>query len=525
MKGMRLLLLGMAVGWLRDPCLEVAREGIVKMEAALKCYDNFYLQEGFQAQTLRWLRKGLPLYGLVNEKKRSPERRLPSAVDLDAELSKLEQVSFALEWKFHHQVKEVFEKARDPNLFYNAGCFSSFTFHVPFPLVVQVEGGRTVVRVAYEISHSELLIQKWRQVGIDVLSYAGREVVEIEMVPALEYLESFAGANGGYFFNAALSRQVFRDGSWQFIVGNFAERKSPPSQSSIEFTLTGNEIVNGHILVSVPSGFMDSYSFYRHLCLPRPFDLELPIIEALPSAKPSLLPEDKVEELFGSIGVFQSNINAALIISSFDNSNKWRKDLVEALEYLSQQRIENVILDLRSSTGDDICGSYALLDYLFPDLPKKRFPIIFSPAVESFTEPFFLNYNRTCQFSIPTPKRTTPYKLKILTDGVCTKACSILVHGLIELSAIPTYILGNLEHKPSDHAGAIPYNLKLLEPPLTDANLFFSLGQTSTSRNNEPRPLDYMFRLARHHLDYPLHPTLLYNKILNTNLSFIQVNP
>ncbi|KAJ9050942.1 hypothetical protein DSO57_1009300 [Entomophthora muscae] len=487
----------------QDPCFLMATTEVVRYWEAMACYTQFQLSKAVQRSTINALHKAVSL--VINDELDSQA--------LHKKLDIFSQLSFSSEFQFQMGLVDIFNVQ---GMQYDAGCFSSFRFHSPLEVVV-VEEQTPTVKVPKFLNHNPKLLEYWRILGIHPSNYIGKTIVFINSMPALQYLIEFSNARGLSHFNQALARAAFRDGKWKHISGEFANTSYYPSTETLEFEFSDGTTLVAPILVTAPSNFNDSAYFYA-TCLTQ---------------------QRSHTEIEPSFVILFNQTKAALSISSFTGSFYWEKNMTSALLALSPAK--ELLLDLRDSSGDNVCGSYHLLNYLIPNTNQTHYkPTLktnqnlermMHPCRHSFISckvaPFITKIFNCQKTFLPTNKNPfNPSDIVIVTNGLCSGACAILFHGLVDSNVSKIYFVGPSNMNPPISTSTISYPLHQLHadlkaPPIK-ANLFFPLAQFTTSRGNRSMSLDKFIPITPNYTLSNQESLLfnaipLYTTILNTN--------
>ncbi|KAJ9058723.1 hypothetical protein DSO57_1009556 [Entomophthora muscae] len=470
-----------------DPCRLVAQERVVRYQEAMACYSSFKLSEEIRDSTMDALRKTLPLVSMDGG----------VVTLLGAELEVVKNETFGSEFAFHMRLVDVFSKQK---MTYDAGCFSSFHFHLPVELVIVEEEGLFVVRVSSVLSGSPTLAKYWRFLRINPSSFQARRVVRINQTDALEYLKGYYGLDT----NRAVAHTFLQGGSPTIDPGIFSKRTTAPTEDTIVLEFEDGRKHAFPFLAVAPPGFNDSASFYTNLCL------------ANKETK-----RHKAEQKETITLVQLTKTKAVLALSSLDASAQWEESITQALLYINKGQVDEVILDLRGSSGNHVCGSYHLIDHFKPQKSKVNFPIFLpnSTIIQKLTaacafhglrcrkKPSFVNEMK-CKPSSIKNLNPKPPKVRILTNGICTGACAILIHGLVQAGVPGIYFLGAPNLRTPFGKIGTPYSHRQLRvdlshaklesepdaPPqfLTQANLHFTLGATYRPHHTHLELLDHI---------------------------------
>lgn len=233
--------------------------------------------------------------------------------------------------------------------------------------------------------------------------------------------------------------------------------------------------------------------------------------------------------------------NRARFCPSLD-SPSWVFEIKGALK--STRDIEELILDLRDSSGDHFCDSYSLVSYFFP-ASKVRFPTMLpnSSLIQKLTA--FCLIDDTCEeppvFAKQLKWKPSPFgfvkqapRLQIITNGICSGACSVLIHGLMEQGVNKIYRLGPPSTSPPLGTSGTPYSLSKLRldlsrspfrndgdappPLLTRADLHFTLDRPFKLQHGGPVYLDNTFPGVTYLSSELLaDPHQFWNRILEAN--------
>ncbi|KAJ9050938.1 hypothetical protein DSO57_1009296 [Entomophthora muscae] len=517
----------------QDPCASLSGKRVVKYHEAMACYNNFKLVDEVKNSTLATLRQAMQVFP-----------RHFSVVE--AGLDMIREQSFGRELEFHQSLAGLYSKV---GMRYDGGCFSTFQFHLPLELVVYQDNSKHRVHVASQLSHVSVLTEYWHGLKVYPERYQKKHVTKIQSVDALAYLKGFV-KDQGISWSEALAHGAFNNGVWQPIPGLFSQRTVPPKSNSITFEFSDGSTLAAPILATVPSLFNGSHSFYTNLCASSRFTLPPPVINGIDDARLNVKRHKAANTRHTAL--FQlGNVGAILAIPSFVDSLQWEKEISASLAYISRKALDELIIDLRDSSGDHYCGSYALLNHFrtfttrYPATPSNS-AIIHNIVDECISKkqsclsiPTFVKPLQCHPHPSSNPSYFLPSRIHIVTNGLCKGACAILVHGLMENSHSKFYFVGLSTKNPPLGTTSIPYSLTqfiteasmtksgrsplIPAPLLTRANLYFNVAQFYTMKNAIPVLLDDFFPatipLQENSDSFIFDPTHLWNTILNTNLS------
>ncbi|KAJ9058717.1 hypothetical protein DSO57_1009550 [Entomophthora muscae] len=483
---MKLIFFSAVVGFHYDPCAQIAYKRVSSYAEAMACYQTFSLQEKVKSATLQSLRRAIPLVSLNH----NHSSMLKSALEV------IEKEPFEREFDFHNSLVDLYAKG---NMKYDAGCFSSFTFHLPLELVIEQENHALVVRVPNHMRYSSSMLPHWQSLGFVVSKLSGRRVLKIDSQDAVSYLLAVAKSQGSPHIASTLSRSMFEDGRWIVTEGSFAARKTPPPTKRLLVEFEDGEVMDLPFLASVPAGFHDSMSFYKNMCTLKNHRGPTPGLHGLRYKSNS--------KGTSHVKLVTADNNAILTITSFEDTAVWESEIHRALMYLLSRNIGELVLDLRDSGGHHVCGSYQLAEYLFPRKTIPRFPYVLpnAPLIKEIMKdclqaphdctdiPIFSgNSNCGTSFLKDMPLHFNSSKTKIITNGLCEGACAILVHALTKAGVADLHFVGPPGIQPILGSSGISYSLKKLNqflerkpqlmkthgfPFYTDVDLTFTLGQ------------------------------------------------
>ncbi|KAJ9060961.1 hypothetical protein DSO57_1025410 [Entomophthora muscae] len=483
-----LFTVGVACGSREDPCALVASQKITVYQMAMECYRNFKLERKVKSSTLDTLRRTISLVSL------NPK---VSSILHDG-LVEIEKETFLNEYDFHTKLSALYSIEE---IKYDSGCFSSFVFHLPLELVVKRQDDRMVVKISTFMSYSEDLLPHWNHFGFDAKALQGKEVKKIDSQHAILYLVDLANKQDSLHFNALLSRAILRGGTWTLEPGSFARSNYPPKSSHLMVEFDGGEVIYFPFLVTIPQGFNDSFSFYKNMCMTKPT-----VDEYAPNQELVIIDQKK----------------AVFVISDFSDIYSWEKQVYNTLMHIGSVNADELVLDLRDSSGDYFCGSYHLAEYLTSNLTRKHFPLYFPnfPLIDTISTKCRLATNPCSQiftalkatqcgpsFLKGLPPLHNVASIKLITNGICDGACAILVHSLLQPESAELYFLGPPIIQPAVGPSGTPFSLKQLSglmllaevgsdiqiPPLpTGADLYFSLAHPYTTIRTKKFLLDQL---------------------------------
>ncbi|KAI9295121.1 hypothetical protein K502DRAFT_234297, partial [Neoconidiobolus thromboides FSU 785] len=284
------------------------------------------------------------------------------------------------------------------------------------------------------LQYSQSLLDAWKAAGVDVLSYAGAEVLSIDGKQPLEFVEEYAKHYVGTSrdvnsrMNYALARSIQSNGQWGISYGSFGSTTIPPVKETLTFRIrVGNdekEVVVPYIATpNVESPFTDAKSFYDNNCAVVDYDalikdifgsnsrlqlLEVPKVKKIPIEAPLESKDSRlidplltavVDGTYIKTYILPDNVGVVHISTfSANEGDIWSKELYDGFKALQDEKVEKLILDVSNNGGGYICWGYSVLDYLFPNATTKFFntDMHYSPLLSKLTQ------NNTYGFFNPT---------------------------------------------------------------------------------------------------------------------------
>ncbi|KAI9295734.1 ClpP/crotonase, partial [Neoconidiobolus thromboides FSU 785] len=405
-----------------DPCAKIAKKSVVSYNDVLACYDNFKLTDKVRDGVSDTLKKILPFYAFIDIAKRSPDPKVPSYIDIEAELNKVLSKKYDTERDFQVSIAKFFNTLEDGHTRYTSQCFTSFVFRQPFPLYPE-EGkwGEIRVKIPQGLKYTQPLLDAWKAAGVDVLSYAGAEVLSIDGKQPLEFVEEYAKHYVGTSrdvnsrMNYALARSIQSNGQWGISYGSFGSTTIPPVKETLTFRIrVGNdekEVVVPYIATpNVALPFTNADSFYKNNCgadVPKAGDnknanelqlLEVPEVKEIPIEAPIESKDSRlidplltavVDGTYVKTYILPDNVGVVHISTfSADNRLKWFTEIIQGFKTLQDEKVEKLILDVSNNGGGYICWGYNVLDYLFPNATTKFFntDMHYSPLLAKLTQ-------------------------------------------------------------------------------------------------------------------------------------------
>ncbi|KAI0244159.1 hypothetical protein L0F63_000770 [Massospora cicadina] len=395
----------------RDGCQAIAGKRIVAYHEAVDCYRSFPFKEKIREGTLDSIFKALPFYAFIDISRDSPEPRIPAKVDLYSEVKLLKAKPYANEMDFHLDLAALFRSLHDGHTVYHSGCFTAFVFRQPFFLITVNDlgagrGQKFLILEEYA-QPSPQLQPAWQERGINISRYLGAEVIFIDALPPITFLEQYADRYVGSSrdansrLNLALSRVIQRGGSWGIAPGSFAATTTIPPKPSITYTLRlregGVETITVPYLATGAANFTDAQDFYAKFCAQKASreskaaakakQIQVMEIPEIVLEKP-VSPLPKRAQAFGEgsldkpltrgnytqTWMVNRNTGVMTIVSfSSDNETQFLGELERGFLALQKSGATNLLLDLSNNGGGIICWGYYVLDYLFPSTFQHRF--------------------------------------------------------------------------------------------------------------------------------------------------------
>ncbi|KAI8814447.1 hypothetical protein BJ742DRAFT_766257 [Cladochytrium replicatum] len=333
-----------------DPCGAIYNTGVlIPYSNALACLDSFgppppSVRQAILSTTATYLQ----LYPYHDIVKSSPEPKFPINIDIDAELKNIEarvqSGDIRTDRAFHTAISDLIKNLKDAHTAYSHCYESAFLWVQPWSLVatypqngLQANGqrpgsygtsGKPVIRIhspvtsnwisRYYVGYQRQFADAFaRLLQIDINAYTGWTVLEIDELPAADYVQAFANntrlglKDWKSTFNAVLSGVTVFEGN--FIIGDsyLARTRSTPAKPTRKYKLqasNGTSIVFDipyfmHISVSptvaasAAFAWTNRQQFYDRFCTVAP-GYTVPAVGSS-SARRTIKSRDSIHETTG----------------------------------------------------------------------------------------------------------------------------------------------------------------------------------------------------------------------------------
>ncbi|OQS00231.1 hypothetical protein THRCLA_06117 [Thraustotheca clavata] len=327
-----------------------------------------------KAELIKYYRLALPQYVYENIAKKSHPfgpYQLP-AVDLQEGLNKIESKKYTNDAEMQEDFYQLFAQLHDahtpyhkPNYYYNY-----YTLQ-PISIMSTLYNNAQVIKISSvdksEVEAYATLYNESSQPDFDV---EGWQITEIDGVPALDALRSFADNNIGVLkdngsrFNLAVSG--YKTGRGWFIfrpMGVFGV----PTKQSVTYTLQNpstqakKKVTYNWIGMNIDGSKMTTSTVQGK-------NFETIFQKLLDHfIRQELYKKPNAVEFFDSYSTSAS----VLRINTFsgrddDFTSQFANNITKALTTFTQSKREKLIIDLTGNGGGSICLGYSLLRYLFP---------------------------------------------------------------------------------------------------------------------------------------------------------------
>ncbi|KAJ9061605.1 hypothetical protein DSO57_1018921 [Entomophthora muscae] len=324
-----------------DPCNDAGAKNVVTFSVAAKCYNSFPLTYSQEKDTLD---------------------TLLAASDLDVQgrnikdtLNKIKEENHLTAHGFHKDLTITYNVMLDINYRYISRYFSTFEFVHPFP----IEMVNNKFRIAKNFRHHPKLMKEWGDYEAKVQKYAGSEIIEINGIIALKFLEEYSQTHIGSTpdpqarLALTLARAKFKHGKWVIEEGAFSRTRIAPEKSYLGFTIIYmNELIKikALYLAISPKNFDSRVSFYSQNCLSRRPSPSSYITEFL-------IPKSHLLSWNNKMSTHFHSRTGILKIQKFKKENHASQveDIISGLKRIKQENITALILDLSDTTGDGYC--------------------------------------------------------------------------------------------------------------------------------------------------------------------------
>ncbi|KAJ9049553.1 hypothetical protein DSO57_1023239 [Entomophthora muscae] len=467
-----------------DPCIDAGENKVIPFYVAINCYNSFPLTYSQQKATLD---------------------ALVDASDLDVQghnindvLNKIKEKSHMTAHGFHKDLMITYNEMLDLNYKYTPQCFSTFEFVHPFPL----EMVNNEFQIVKHFRHHPKLMKEWGDYEAKVQKYAGSEIIEVNGIIALKFLEEYSQSHIGSTpdpqarLALTLARAKFKHGKWVIEEGAFSRTRIAPEKPYLELTIIYmNEPIKikAPYLAISPKNFDSRVSFYSQNCLSR-----------CPSPSNYTtefwIPKSQGLSWKNQMSTHLRNRTGILKIQKFkkENATLHTKEIVSGLKEIKEKNITSLILDLSDATGDGVCMTKLLLQILF----NKRIDIwshfrhssALAKLIEHsrsnslldsdfvFNEKYitFLSFLKTefryyalSKFSYTPPLQEAcpqdfnyipgliPDKIAVMTNGICFGACALFVYEVSSLPQVKTFKVGGMKKSPALLASSPDYKTNL----------------------------------------------------------------
>ncbi|KAJ3104601.1 hypothetical protein HDU96_008865 [Phlyctochytrium bullatum] len=413
-----------------DPCTAMDRFGTVgPYVTSLACMDTVPVDEALAKATLETIRKSINLYAFNDISRNFTNDEDSVNVNLVHGLNRIEKTlsSFKTDRAFHEALHDLFKKLHDSHTEYTSYCHQNgINWYQPFVLAsYATDGKQKIVVEATAFEDGEAGDAFFKKAGLDPWQYVGWEVINIDGKDAVAAITEHASSIGGQArdvgvrFNRALGRYDYLYMRFQLFYGTWTVRSRAPRNFAVEYLLRSPEGLEKRVQAPfafanfVFGAFSDSESFAANVCRlfdPLGFAAPLPekrIAEATPLSppltreglgrglkekvhyRPAPTPASRKENIPAAFAVTASAESSFRLIYNDSFVAFWTEGDVgifklsqiaggvrtlrrvnENLEKLKSQGVTKLIIDLGENAGGDVCISYAILKYLFPQTFK-----------------------------------------------------------------------------------------------------------------------------------------------------------
>lgn len=387
-----------------DPCEFVAGKAFVDPADALACLKSFPFNETLRQNILSVVSRVFDFYTFEIFYSESPPPFEDSTRDIRGQIQRINSTQYETDYDFNRDLYDFINQMNDGHTLWLPYCYFTYNNLLPAPIVLLDNG-------VFIVPDSEKLFDKigsgftsfLAEKGFDWKRLAGAEVIEIDGLPVLDYIDKIARTVTGTYLdhnvrvNSVVSSYRIVGSEWSQRFGDHASELFL-KQTSLDMLLIPNgstspEMVNVPFVAEfVGNDFADGSSYWANNCaatnttngVDRSSDGEIserpPLLTRAELAETVIQPNSAVglpdpyiptlEPTKGSAGPIKSYIlpgkrTGVMFVGSFAGDIiQSQVDIAAAFDQFSASGVTNLVIDVTDNGGGYVCLGLFLHQYL-----------------------------------------------------------------------------------------------------------------------------------------------------------------
>ncbi|KAH9988078.1 hypothetical protein BJV74DRAFT_839926 [Russula compacta] len=386
-----------------DPCRIIAGQEFVDPAHAMACQKSFPFNETLRQNVLSVVSRVFDFYTFEDYYFDLPKLFHESSTDIRAHIKRINSTRYATDFDFNMDLEEFILQLNDGHTLWLSDCYRTFQNVLPAPVIL----------LDNDVFIAPNSVQLVSQMGEGFTNYlaakgfnwerlAGANVIEIDGLPARQYIDKVASTVSGNFLdhnvrvNSVVSGYRITGNTSSQRLGDLASRPSP-KHTNLEFLLNPvNSTSDMPERVQVPfvavllgANFTDRSSYWANNCAatnttngadrrspsgsPRGHARAAAIDHTAHSKTAVTHPIVPLPDLIptnGSNGVIKSfvlpgNKTGAMFVGSFEGDfNQFQVDVEAAVRQFKASGVKNLLIDVTNNGGGYICLGLFLHQYL-----------------------------------------------------------------------------------------------------------------------------------------------------------------
>ncbi|KAH9955472.1 hypothetical protein BC827DRAFT_1271685 [Russula dissimulans] len=385
-----------------DPCSEITGRNFVDPANVIDCHKSFPFNETLRQNVLSVVSSVFDFYTFEDFYLNSPPPFQESTTDIRAEIARINNTQYESDYDFNQDLYNFTSRLNDGHTRFFPSCYMTHQYILPAPVVLLAEDVYVAPDSVELLSQFDQGFTRYfEEKGFDWKRLAGAKVINIEGVPAREYIDEIARIKSGNYLdhNVRVNSVVSSYRLLDTVTGNFSQRLGDlagqffPTQSDLMFDVVCDSSTIERIHVPFVASFFgnnftDKASFWKNNCAANNktngVDRRLSGFSGPgrrstlldPAAHPNLalgLPKPFLPTLYptnGSGGVIKSyvipgNKTGVMFVGSFGgNYSHFPRDVEAAMNQFKASGVENLLIDVTNNGGGYVCLGWFLYQFL-----------------------------------------------------------------------------------------------------------------------------------------------------------------